>query len=273
MSYNPTAPRVCVFCGGRPLTKEHLWPKWMGEAFPAMNEGADHFRTPPGGGPPKRWSATPFSRTVRALCRPCNNGWMSEIERRTKPLLLPLFLGDSVELDPERQTILATWVMGKVLVHAYAEIRPNPIPRSHYDYYYAHKRPPAGTAIWLGAHTPRVYDDGRSLVLQGRAHPIQPRPGVKSESIDEFYRVKAKAYGLTLGFGDAAFQLFGSDYLDAGALPPSDDARPALRRIWPAGPRTTWPPPIRLTAAIGDLSQLHLAFISSIAEEQRDRER
>ena len=74
------------------------------------------------------------------------------------------------------------------------------------------------------------------------------------------------AYGWTLGFGIAAIQLFGSDFLDMQDAPPSEAATPALRRIWPVRPRATWPPPIRLNDAIGDLPQLPRAFFSRLPD-------
>lgn len=105
---------------------------------------------------------------------------------------------------------------------------------------------------------PRVDEKGQ-LLFEGRSQTLEPFPDSTPEVIDGFKC--GKAYGWTLSYGIAAFQLFASDFLDMTELQPSDDAAPALRRIWPLRARTAWPPPVRLTAAVGHLPQLPRAFL------------
>lgn len=255
--------RACIFCGGRPVTKEHLWPAWMAREFPSLDEIAGHYSNL-ADGDYREWVARAFSRTVSAVCGDCNSGWMSDIEAKAKPLLTSLFTGRSLKLGPQRQTSLATWVMLKALVHTHAEVTPNPIPEQHYKGFFRLRRPLDGVVIWLGAHIPRLLDDGHLLVLEGRSQPLEPFADSTSEIVEGFQT--GSAYGWTLGFGIAAIQLFGSDFLDMQDAPPSEEVAPALRRIWPVKPRATWPPPIRLNDAIGDLPQLPRAFFSRLPD-------
>src|SRR5690349_5445572 len=93
-------PRTCVFCGGSPVTKEHVWPDWARRKL-ASSESFPHYRRLERQGQDpvdKRWLAPAHTMTVSAVCRPCNNGWMSELEARAKELLEPVLDGRGKQL-------------------------------------------------------------------------------------------------------------------------------------------------------------------------------
>src|SRR5438876_11046248 len=83
--------RPCVFCGRLvPLTREHLWSKQLGEILPDIGPGEHIFGLT---GDPDAWfiqHRPPFSRAVKIVCADCNNGWMSRLEKRARPLLEPM---------------------------------------------------------------------------------------------------------------------------------------------------------------------------------------
>ena len=54
--------------------------------------------------------------TVRAVCKRCNEGWMSALEQRVRPTLEPLVRGQPCTLDQAAQTTLAEWVALKTMV-------------------------------------------------------------------------------------------------------------------------------------------------------------
>lgn len=110
----PPEPAACLYCGGelREKTNEHIFPRWLLAEFGVEKEVVtgtweDHR------------SGTVVDTRVQALqnlvagrvCANCNNGWMSDLENETKPILLPLVrrrrLLDSLRQD-ERQ-VLARW--------------------------------------------------------------------------------------------------------------------------------------------------------------------
>jgi hypothetical protein len=94
--------RVYFFCGGTPLSLEHVFPQWLTAVLPAQvawrgQDTAVHYIDGLGG------TTTPESReireqfnaaTVRRVCRRCNHGWMNELEGAVRPILTPLIRTD-----------------------------------------------------------------------------------------------------------------------------------------------------------------------------------
>lgn len=120
--------RRCIFCDKlNQMTKEHIWPAWMGKMFP---------RT----GKEKHWfgsiteqefqqlSDDTFERAghlnslkLQVVCADCNNNWMSGVEAKAKPLLLDLINTRSINLDASQQELLARWIAMKVITGEHAE--------------------------------------------------------------------------------------------------------------------------------------------------------
>ncbi len=94
---------TCMFCANPANSKEHLWPKWV-------HERKDF-------GPLKltRGSSTTTiipnpQVTVRAVCRTCNNGWMSQkLENPNIPIVGSMMQDLSITLDRDQQRTVATW--------------------------------------------------------------------------------------------------------------------------------------------------------------------
>jgi hypothetical protein len=59
----------------------------------------------------KKWTGHTINTTVRAFCKSCNNGWMSDLESKAKPILEPMLTGTPKALGTSDQTLLATWVI------------------------------------------------------------------------------------------------------------------------------------------------------------------
>lgn len=114
MNPDPTRPadskRVCVFCkASTDLTLEHVLPRWIWRGPTGKDK-------PPAGGTgpgamgsrerlvhgPEGIVATyledrtarpfvkPVARTVRVVCRSCNNGWMSQLEVDFRKVLIKI---------------------------------------------------------------------------------------------------------------------------------------------------------------------------------------
>jgi hypothetical protein len=76
---------------------------------------------PHGAGPLNRigrdlGSSPPFRRTVRDVCGPCNNGWMSRLEDTAKRVLTPFVLGHDGTIQPADQAALTAWAQKTALV-------------------------------------------------------------------------------------------------------------------------------------------------------------
>jgi hypothetical protein len=101
-------PSICIFCGGLPLTREHIWADWFRAHLPrtlpfyhsgriVLNE--DNTRTRNS----KKMSGDPRSKKLRIVCNKCNNGWMSDLQNATKPILTPLLHHQQITLSEQQR--------------------------------------------------------------------------------------------------------------------------------------------------------------------------
>jgi hypothetical protein len=103
------------------MSKEHIFPEWMHRYLPKTRlPNHDHKlelirRARPEVELRKR-SGEPYAGRLRIVCKACYNGWMSALQERTKPILIPLMEGSSERLNRESQTVLAAWVAMFVMV-------------------------------------------------------------------------------------------------------------------------------------------------------------
>jgi hypothetical protein len=103
----------CIFCGGRGLTKEHVWPKWLrGILDPSIT--SRHFYSTSGFGRRRTYThraGSIESRRMRIVCERCNTGWMSRLQNNARSRLLPLIRGQYISLTEADHKILAAWSM------------------------------------------------------------------------------------------------------------------------------------------------------------------
>lgn len=104
---------ICWMCGrpGR-LTEEHAFPDWIRRIFAL--DGNDIFLSDHRAGIAERsrtWINRSGEVTVRSVCRNCNQGWMSRLETRCKPVLEPLITGHRARLEAAAQGCLALWAV------------------------------------------------------------------------------------------------------------------------------------------------------------------
>ena len=149
----------CIFCGSRKKpSKEHIWPEWMREHFPKM-EGQSHNKDTH----TSRWKTALGSKRIkrqghlstlkiRAVCEECNNGWMSQLESETKPLLKSILQNQHVEITEAGQGTLARWIAVKTIVGEHAE--PDICVTPETDRYLLRSQGiiPSYFAIYIGRH-------------------------------------------------------------------------------------------------------------------------
>jgi hypothetical protein len=113
-----------MFCERGDLSKEHFWPDWASAFLPRYHAnrhveqtfivtetnklmGPPEVRTKPG----HLWT-----KTIRAVCKPCNNGWMSALESAAKPILTPLIATQAHTISVASLRVLAQWIALKTMV-------------------------------------------------------------------------------------------------------------------------------------------------------------
>jgi hypothetical protein len=159
--------RPCIFCGASgPLTKEHVFPDWIR----ALGFGGQGWQETVVGERPdeKRHirPAGPFSLTLKAVCRPCNNVWMSDIERQAKPLLTTMFQYQDVKvpLNEAAQCDLARWAFKTACVLANVQRDAPAIPPGQCVEFHETDQIPLGVQVWIGTASIIPHEHGLQLV-------------------------------------------------------------------------------------------------------------
>jgi hypothetical protein len=114
--------RICIFCGQRADSKEHIFSKWLQRVYPSartdfhaqhkittLNEDgnliAKNGKLARGGGD--------ISQTSNAVCQTCNNGWMSKIDDSAQPHFTRLFPEDHDNISMKGAEDIARWLFLK----------------------------------------------------------------------------------------------------------------------------------------------------------------
>jgi hypothetical protein len=218
----------CIFCGGGPLTREHLWPDWLRKEA-AIREAYEHRIEQEADGLETRdveFSKPPFNQVVKAVCSSCNGGWMSTVEANAKPILQDLIYGRGRTLDAGDQRKVATWAFLKACV--FDELHPleRVVPEEHRQRLFTYGQPPAtGVAIWLGTYEAQEVGhyayQGLKVGRDGLPDPVEPN-----------------IYTVTITVGALIVQVAGS--LVPGLGFDGVDYPPELHvvKIWPASSET-----------------------------------
>lgn len=183
--------RSCLFCADPVSSREDVWPLWL----------VRRFDTPAGvrvglereGHPLPSWIKLQHGHKVRFVCSKCNNGWMSDLENRAKPVLERVLGDGTIILDGSDQKTLALWSVKSAMVF-------EALRRGSRRFYFAHDRAairgtttlPTRTAIWLA----RCVDlPGVFVTASDHADTPDHSP------------LGARLYSTTMGFGHLAIQV------------------------------------------------------------------
>jgi hypothetical protein len=151
----PNPQRLCVFCGGTPVTKEDVWPIWSRRYLPSTQPDYSIMRSILERdrrlhGSVRKLSGDPKSRRVKIVCATCNNGWMSVLQNEAKPLVLPLMNGERTTLNESKQKLIAAWAAMTVICAEYftaGNATSLVVDRRHL---FLRKEAPKRLRIWIG---------------------------------------------------------------------------------------------------------------------------
>jgi hypothetical protein len=107
--------RTCIFCDNPVNSKEDAWPSWLVREFNGTEKGIVEGQR--GQQSSYSWHAGKYPLRTGNVCKKCNNGWMSDLENRVKPILERFFLYDQVSLDQRDQSTLALWICKNAMVY------------------------------------------------------------------------------------------------------------------------------------------------------------
>jgi len=121
------APRICIFCENTAASPEHIWSDWMGKHFPKKPHAEsitrwDNIDERDAPLPqPIITHGHPVNTTVKAVCKKCNNGWMSILEQQAKPYIESMLLGKPTVLDLKGQCLVIEWTTLKMMVWEHSQ--------------------------------------------------------------------------------------------------------------------------------------------------------
>jgi hypothetical protein len=96
----------------------------------------------------------PLSSKVKVVCAHCNNGWLSRIQERAKPYLIPLIRGQATVVGHDGQRAVAAWCAMATMTGEYIDRDPGAVAVSQADrnYLREHQATPPGWKIWIGRY-------------------------------------------------------------------------------------------------------------------------
>jgi hypothetical protein len=174
-----------VFCGAGAVTKEHVFPAWVGR----------HLQLPRGSylsrsrkGTPIGKPYGPLSHTIRdadiaqtqvkRACGGCNNGWMSQLEKYVKPILLPMINGDETLLAEDEVRAVARWAHKTAIMVGYLNAWPGSTAEERAQVM-SSAEPPLGVAVYAGlaAVSGLMTNTHLQIRMAERSAPSQIRHG------------------------------------------------------------------------------------------------
>lgn len=97
-----------------------------------------------------------FNNRALAVCRRCNNGWMSAMERKAKPLIVSMMNLTEPEpvvtLTPDQAAILATWAIKTAWMNEESEPGWRATTREMRRALHLNSLPPEYSAVWAARH-------------------------------------------------------------------------------------------------------------------------
>jgi hypothetical protein len=225
----------CAFCGAPEVSGEHAFPLWVSRLF-RERSGAPFTLNNTGGRSKRGLQRIPV--VARSVCRSCNQGWMSEMEQRARPLLTPCILGESAIWGTSHQEKVATWAFKTALMLDRSSTEAHVAPPEHFDHLWLNRTPPKTVLVSVGRYVPLAGEDQFAVTSTAdHGHP----------SIEGSYR-------LTFSIGQMIFMVHGRSGTDDRGLSVAmwGKHRSGLHvpltntftRLWPStSPAFQWPSP------------------------------
>jgi hypothetical protein len=224
----------CIFCGepfgpDRERSKEHATPKWCRDLLPDRGV-ASHTQTvytEAGVETVDQGRRDPFTTTLNDVCKPCNEGWMDELEKSSRSTLSNLIQGSPRRLGYWRQALVATWACKTAMVWECLAGDHRAMPMTCLRELHRTQRPPATHQVWFGRY---AGDDPHSFRHAAGRTFGQPDPQ------------QIHGYLVAIGIGQLVFVIFGHRFGHLEATPQNALAH-RLVQIWPPIHEVAeWPP-------------------------------
>jgi len=169
---------------------------------------------------------------------------MSGVEELIKPTLIPMLQGQPIDLSPDEQQKLATWITMKMLVMESEAPADRVIQNDGLASFKSYRTIPRGTKIWIAYHdSPEWYAGYGGQALQASLSP--DRPFIRGRK-----NIQATAFGVGHLFTLTYFTTLTGFEIEFDEI----EKMGVVRRLWPSRATSiTWP---MRTVSEGDLDRL-----------------
>src|SRR4051812_41788183 len=103
-----------MFCGGRAAPKEDASPLWFVRFYPQRGDVMGE--APRGPHAPLQWRQRGHFCQTKFVCKLCNNGWMSLLEEKAKPVIERLLSNERASLEGAERELAARWILKTAMV-------------------------------------------------------------------------------------------------------------------------------------------------------------
>lgn len=156
------AQRRCIFCGSlKNITREHVVPDWLRRVIPRTAKHHSHYGTVLSFAPNTVFIQPSFkvsqgnagTRKLFMVCKPCNNGWMRDVQDEIIPILSPLVAGRWEDFDPSSGEKIAFWMAMTATVIAMSYTTTKGVTEDDRRHIWLTKTIPPNWMIWVGRGT------------------------------------------------------------------------------------------------------------------------
>jgi hypothetical protein len=239
----PKPQGFCIFCGGPCLSKEDVWPIWLNDYIPKRLEQCfihslsldplDPIRIVErrtgmkqgdmGGQPP------------RVVCKNCNGGWMSRLQKSAKPLLAPIITGGTTVIEEPAQHVIARWATMTAMTLEFYFKPLVGVSQEQRRSFKEKQQPPEGRQIWLG----RFQSQRLTRWCEHNAFTLT----LKSTPSDAGNASGCNSQISTIVMGELYLHVFSSTMEDLVPMTIPGEVGRRLVQLWPLpGVPISWPP-------------------------------
>ncbi|MBI3504087.1 MAG: hypothetical protein HY059_04545 [Proteobacteria bacterium] len=238
---------ICIFCSGgaipgNPISKEHLWPKWMTTSglLPKAGNYDEHSITFRGktrdivAQVRRMRQGAANTRTFKVVCKRCNETWMEKVESGAREVLTPLIKYEPLILDDVKRRILREWIALKILVaenNSFQSVPESPIyDQAVRNKFKEDRSIPFGMRIWIAARadTPKWRNSFQRHSI-GLADPSTWPPPIPHNPLAKNSQTITWGIGRLLIYANATTDPLVYTKFDLV------NADGALHRLWPLG--------------------------------------
>jgi hypothetical protein len=244
-----------MWCGGTPLTVEHLIPRWVSRLLETLSPSEDGYDTKlvvsDGSDQETRFSfeAALLEIPVRAVCTACNSGWMNTLENQVRPILTPLITGARHRVSVQDLVTLAHWSSKTVVLVEHVARGAVVLSPSDLDTIRLRGVAP------FGYHMRLAYVHDPSLVPAELLFSTSGASLVGETDSNE----GVNAFAVTLSLGHVAICVHGGPGVDRPSRWKDGSHHPLM--LWPPTPTgVSWPPVHPVVYSRDDLKPFHEAF-------------